>query len=97
MCDSDDGQSQQGTKEQGIDLSKVPIECWNDFIEDARPLKFPIGFEGGIWLGFAACTLQVKVSRISVALAQRARTAPASESQPSPMSYSRHDGASYVR
>lgn len=52
-----------------IDLSKLPLEDWNEFIEKAKPVPFELKDSSGkaagrVFLGFAACTIQIKIFHI---------------------------------
>ena len=55
--------------EKEIDLAKLPLEDWNEFIEMAKPVAFDMmdgsgELAGKVFLGFAACTLQIKIFHI---------------------------------
>ena len=55
--------------EKEIDLSKLPIENWSEFIEQAKPVPFELtdragNYAGTVFLGFASCTVLVKVYHI---------------------------------
>ncbi len=69
VMDSETFRSNEVLAEREIDLSKLPLEDWNEFIENAKPVAFELKDRSGkaagrVWLGFAACTIQIKVFHI---------------------------------
>jgi len=55
--------------EKEIDLSKLALEDWVEFIENAQPIPFQLKDRDGkhagtVFLGFSACTIQVKIYHI---------------------------------
>ena len=55
--------------EKEIDLSRLRVTDWSEFIEAAQPVPFEFKDARGkpagtVYLGFAACTIQVKIFHI---------------------------------
>jgi hypothetical protein len=62
VMDSETFQSNEVLAEREIDLSKLPLEDWNEFIENAKPVAFELKDRSGkaagrVLLGFAACKI----------------------------------------
>ena len=69
VMDSETFRSNEVLAEREIDLSKLPLEDWNEFIENAKPVAFELKDRSGkaagrVLLGFAACTIQIKIFHI---------------------------------
>ena len=67
--DSETFRFNQSLAGREIDLSKLPLEDWSEFIENAKPVAFELKDDSGkvagrVFLGFAACTIQIKIFHI---------------------------------
>lgn len=74
VCDSDYLRDDV-LAEKEIDLSKLPIQDWSEFIEQAKPIPFDLEDRNGrhagtVFLGFAACTVLIKIYHIENFVAQ---------------------------
>ena len=68
VCDSD-VMSDDVLAVKDIDLSKLLIDHWSEFVEQAKPVPFDLEdrngrYAGTVFLGFAACTVLVKIYHI---------------------------------
>ena len=67
--DSETFRFNQSLAGREIDLSKLPLEDWSEFIENAKPVAFELKDDSGkvagrVFLGFTACTIQIKIFHI---------------------------------